>query len=128
MQRDVRKNRCLDIIFCLTEETSDGGLEELSHASGGAVGAVSGTESIVNVHVEGSGELLGELLVVLLLCQVQSSVIFHLVQVNLLDNKLLEFTVQINRQESLNTGIQILQRIVRKQRCACFVLGTYVKM
>jgi hypothetical protein len=36
---------------------------------------VRGTEGIVNVHVEGSSELLGELLVVLLLLGVETNVL-----------------------------------------------------
>ena len=59
----------------LEEEAGDGRGEELGDASGRGVGAVGGAEGVVDVEVERGGELLRELLVVLLLLGVEADVL-----------------------------------------------------
>ena len=59
----------------LEEEAGDGRGEELSHARGGRVRAVRGAEGVVDVEVGVLGELLGEVLAVLLLVLVEADVL-----------------------------------------------------
>ena len=59
------------------KESRHGGLEELGHTLGGGVGTVGGTEGVVDVKVEGSGELLNELGLVLGLLGVEPGVLEH---------------------------------------------------
>jgi len=68
----------IKVLKLLGEEVSgDRGLEELGHTLSGGVGAVGGTEGIVDEKVEGSGELLNVGGVVLLLLLVETGVLEH---------------------------------------------------
>ena len=59
----------------LEKEAGNGRREELGDTSSGGVSAVSSSEGIVYIHVEGSSKLLGEVLVVLLLLRVEANIL-----------------------------------------------------
>ena len=66
----------LEVVELLLEKVAgDGGLEVGGDTLGGAVGAVSSAEGVVDVEISVGGELLGELSVVLLLLGVEANVL-----------------------------------------------------